>query len=297
MSRTVRVPGVLDLLIADEPEAVRALADDPRLDRTYGRAGPPANRLVARRVRDVLCFDGVPLPPVAPRDTPGRAAARDALEARLAMAATGPPELDLLAAHVRGGRDLPPLGPLMQQAIGRLFAPTYAATEETWQAALFLDRAVHARNPLRHLLWRLGARIEVARSRLASACGDDRAALHATGIAVHNLVAAIGRMQALAAEPGVLARTAPDRAAAIALVAPGDVLREATAHGTTAHGTFRRGTLVLLRLEAARARTLSQDLAFLAGSWSRCPAHRWVPDFLAAVWRRAQEKRAQEKRA
>jgi hypothetical protein len=292
MSREVRVPGVLDLLVAEEPEAVRALAGDLRLDRDYGRAGPIANRLAAGHVRDALRHAGSPLPAVAPRGTPGRDAARAALESRLASAATDQLHLDLLARHVRGDRDAPPLGPLLQEAVGRLFVPGYTATAETWQAALFLDRAVRSQNPLRNLLWRLGARIDVARSRLASACGGDLAGLHATGIAVHNLVAAIGRMQALAGQPGVLARTPPERAAITCLVAPAEVLREAIGHGATPHGSFRPGTLVLLRLETARARALSSDLAFLSMSWSRCPAHAWVPGLLAAVWARAQEPAA-----
>lgn len=290
MGREVHVPGVLDLLVADDPDAIRALASDPRLDRDYGRAGPFVNRLAAGHVRYALRHDGQPLPPVAPRDTPGRAAARDALETRLADAAPEPAQLDLLARHIRGQGEPATLGPLVQEAIGRLFLPAYRATEETWQAALFLDRAARSRNPVLNAFWRLSARIDVARSRLALACGGDLSGLHATGIAVHNVVAAIGRMQALAAEPGVLARTPPARAALVCLVAPTELLREATAHGTTPFGSFRRGTLVLLRLEAVRARTLSADLAFLQSAWSRCPAHAWVPRLLQAVWQRAQEQ-------
>jgi hypothetical protein len=286
----MRVPGLIDVVTVDTPEAVRALAQDSRLDRVYGKAGPLLNRLFAGHVRETLAHNGVPLPPVAARDTAGRLAACDALEGRLRDSKLAAAPVDALARCVSGETD--ELGIAAQSAIGSLFVPGYAATEETWQAALHLDGALRSRNPLNFARWWLNGRVALARSRLADACGGDLAALHATGIAVHNLVTAIERMRALAEPPGALARIAPEQAATIALKAPDDVLREATAHGTTPYGTFRRGTLVRLRLEAARARSLNAEIAFLSASWSRCPAHALVPRLLTQVWRRAQEMAA-----
>jgi hypothetical protein len=104
---------------------------------------------------------------------------------------------------------------------------------------------------------------------------------------VHNLVVSMRRMRDLAAVRGALARYAPEEAASLSLSAPESVPREATGRGTNAVAAYRPGTLVLLQLEKARERTLRSDIAFMTNGWSRCPAHSWVPAFLAAVWERA----------
>lgn len=286
MTRSIRVPCLVDLLVAEEPDAIRALAAEPRLDRGVPVRAPLVNRMIARRVAEVLQLDGWPLPSAAPREWPGREAARDALEARLEGRVAEEAHLDALAAHVagRGGRAL---GPLVQEVIGRLFAPGFAANEETFRAALLLDEAARSFNPLKRLIWAVTGSMHDARRTLAGPFDGDPAALHGVAIAVHNLVVSFERMRDLAAAPGGLARYTPGEAASLCLAAPPRVLRRATGLGTTAHGTFRDGTLVLFCTEAARARSLAHDVAFLTGSWSRCPAQAWVPALLASVWQRA----------
>ena len=291
MARAIRILGLADLLVCDDPAGIAALAAEPRLDRRFAASGPLLNRVLARRIRHVLALNGKPLPPVAPRDEPGRAEARqklaDAATARAADAPCDPATLDLLAAQVLRGADRTALGPAVQTAIGRLFRSDFVGSPTTWQAALVLDAAVRSFNPLRRLRWLLGGSISAARTTLAEAVEQDPAALHAIGIAAHNLVESFVRMAALAAAPGALRDVPPGQAASRCLVAPTRVLRQAEARGEIAEGSFRPGTLVLLNLEAARARTLRQDIAFLAGGWSACPAHNWVPALLAAVWQRA----------
>lgn len=286
MTRSIRVPCLVDLLVAEEPDAIRALASEPRLDRGVPVRAPLVNRMIAGRVAEVLQLDGRPLPSAAPRAWPGREAAREALELRLVDRVADEAHLGALAGHVagQGGRAL---GPLVQEVIGRLFRPDFQADEETFQAAVLLDEAARSFNPLKRLIWAFTGRVHDARRLLAQRFDGDPAALHGVAIAVHNLVISFERMRNLAAAPGGLARHAPAEAASLCLAAPPRVLRRATAPGTTAHGTFRDGTLVLLCTEAARAQSLAHDVAFLTGSWSRCPAHRWVPVLLAAVWARA----------
>jgi hypothetical protein len=290
MPRALRVPLLADLLVVEEPDAIRALADEARLDRGVPARAPLLNRMIARRVADVLQVEGRPLPSAAPRGAPGRAEARHALEARLAGQSADEQHLAALADHVagRGGRAL---GPLVQETVGRLFAPDFRASEETWQAACLLDEAARSFNPVRRLVWTVTGRVNDARRLLAREVGGDPAALHAVAIAVHNLVVSFERMRALAAGPGGFARYTPHEAASLCLAAPPRVLRHATARGATAHGEFRAGTLVVFCLETARAQTLAHDIAFLAGSWSRCPAQAWVPALLASVWQRAAARR------
>lgn len=290
MPRALRVPCLVDLLVAEEPDAIRALAGEARLDRGVPVRAPLLNRMIARRVAVVLQLEGRPLPSVAPRDAPGRAEARDALEARLAGQSAEDEHLDALAEHV-AGRSGRALGPLVQETVGRLFASGFRASEETWQAARLLDEAARSFNPVRRLVWALTGRVTGARRLLAREVGGDPAALHTVAIAVHNLVVSLERMRALAAGPGGFARYTPEQAASLCLAAPPRVLRHATARGATAHGEFRDGTLVVFCLEAARARSLAHDIAFLTGSWSRCPAQAWVPALLASVWQRAAARR------
>jgi hypothetical protein len=53
-------------------------------------------------------------------------------------------------------------------------------------------------------------------------------------------------------------------------------------------GAVRAGTLVVLELEAARARAgAGGGLEFMAGHWAQCPAAAFVPALLRAVWERA----------
>ncbi|WP_333670616.1 hypothetical protein [Elioraea tepidiphila] len=288
MVRTIRVPLLVDLLVAEEPDAIQALAAEARLDRGVPARAPLVNRMIAHRVADVLQVEGRPLPSVAPRDAPGRVAARDALETRLDARRIDQAHLDALAAYVVGRGDRP-VGPLVQETIGRLFVAEFRATDETWQAARLLDQAARTLNPIRRLVWAFTGRVNDARRLLARRFAGDPAALHAVAIAVHTLVASFQRMRGLAARSGGVPRHPPAEAASICLAAPPRVLRYATAPGANAHATFRAGTLVLLGLEAARARTLAHDVAFLTATWSRCPAHAWVPALLEAVWQRAAE--------
>jgi hypothetical protein len=194
--------------------------------------------------------------------------------------------LDALAAQILKLGDRAALGPMVQTVIGQLFVPDYRGTAESWQAAVTLDVAVRSFNPLRHIWWAATGRVRRSREILANMTGGNLAGLHATAIAIHNLVDALERMRDLAGRADALRRYTGQEAASICLKAPDSVLRQAVAIGTTGSGSFRRGTLVQLQLEAARASSLRPDIAFMTSSWSRCPAHAWVPALLAAVWER-----------
>src|SRR5439155_24427766 len=93
-----------------------------------------------------------------------------------------------LAAAVRDMPGAPAIGPTTQQAVGRLFVADYRASSESWIAAGVLDAAVHTRNPLRSILLHLSGRLQRSRRLLADLVHRDLAGVHATGIAVHNLV-------------------------------------------------------------------------------------------------------------
>ena len=287
--RAVRIPMLVDLISTAEPDEIVTLGSDARLDRRFEATGPLLNRLILHRVRRVLQVNGDPLPPVARAADPTRQQRQIALETRLANAPLGGDALPRLADYVRGTGSSARLGVDAQQAIGSLFDPAYAATPASFTAACVLSGSVRGFASPRAWLWKLTGRVGRARALLATMAGGDPSGVHATGIAVHNVVESLKRMRKLAASAGALQRYAPDEAASLCLSAPETVLREATRAGSNAVARFRSGTLVLLRLEDARARNLRPEMGLMRGSWSQCPAHRWVPRLLAAVWRKAGE--------
>lgn len=290
MTRRIRIPGLVDILSVDEPAAIRALTAEARLDRDFAGDGPALNRLILGRLRRAFRIGGVPFPGVAPRGLPGRAVRQRDLEreieARLAAEGPAPGELDALAACIRGEGDDAALGRAAQQAVGRLFAPGYAATDETWRAAVLLDAAAREMNPLRRLGWALTGAVGRARRRLAEPVAGDPAALHGTAVAVHTLVRNLQALREVWRDPGRGSIPAPV-AAARALRAPLRVARRWTGRAMTPWGEMRPGTLTFLELDAAQMREPGAGMAFLAGAWPQCPAHRWAPALLEAVWIRA----------
>jgi hypothetical protein len=288
MGRLLRIPGVIDLVRVDTSTDIRVLADDSRLDRRFELRGPLINRMLVQRIRSVLRVGAVPLPSVAPREDRARASAQEALRRRLDPAG-GKPLWDQetiagLAAAVRGS-GAPELGPAAQQAVGRLFVSDYRGTSESWAAARVLDAAVHSRNPLELVILKLSGRLERSRRLLAALVDGDPAAVHATAIAVHNLVRGFERMRELWAEPRW--RSSADAVVAQCLFAPPSVLRQATMPGATVAGAVRAGTLVMLELDAAHERSGGADIEFMVGHWAQCPAAAFVPALLRAVWEQA----------
>jgi hypothetical protein len=163
MTRRIRIPGVVDLLRIDEPEVITQVSREQRLDRDFVEAGPFLNRYIARRVRQMLQVDGMPLPSVAPRDYVHRAEKQAALEESLkqllANGEPAPDHLDALAAYVQGVGGDATVGMAAQEAIGRLFVPDYRASGKTWRAACVFDAAPRNFNPIRGIVWALTAAV------------------------------------------------------------------------------------------------------------------------------------------
>src|SRR5260370_35580082 len=123
MSRSLRIPGLVDLIQADVRSDIRGLADDARLDRSFDPRGPLINRILVQRIRNVLRIDGMPLPSVAPRTDAQRLRAQDILRRGLHPAGSTPlSDQETLAGLVGAGRSAPgapALGPAPPQAVER----------------------------------------------------------------------------------------------------------------------------------------------------------------------------------
>ena len=289
----IHIPALVDLLPVSDPAQIATLADDVRLDRDYKPGGPLLNRIILGRIRKDLVWDGAPFPPVAPRGPTRPLPAQAALEARLAQVIATLGEDDTvfgaLAAYVVGDGPAGDAGLLAQQAVGRLFDPGYQADDASWQAALTLDAAPRSFNPFQIVWWALTDAIPKARALLAERVGGDPSGIHGTGIAVHNIVAGLKQMRKLWEDGGNRRRLPPAGAAAQCLVAPQQVIRQPRKAGLCIAGAFEPTTLVMLQLNAAHIARPTAELAFMAQSWARCPAHAWVLALLAATWHVAQE--------
>ena len=290
MNRT-RIPGIVDILTSEDANEIEAFAQNPNLDRAFAHRSILTNGQILERVLGILQIDGKPLPTVSPKSAPGRAEAQDSLWNRLNGLApsysTGPDQLESLAAFVRGAGPDDSCGILVQQVVGRLFAPGFLATQASWDAALLLDKAVHSLNPALNVWLGLTDQIDQAKHLLSDMVGGDLAAVHAIGFALHNIVSGVNLMRELYGDSASRTAMSPEAAASRCLFAPVNILRQPTAPDSSASGDLETGTLLILGLQAANANAPDAKLAFLRDSWSRCPAEQWVPAMLQGIWRRA----------
>lgn len=289
--KRIRIPWIVDLVLSSDADEIQAFANDTKLDRAYSDRSILANGLILQRVRNTLEIGGKPFPTVAPRCAEGRAEAQQALWHRLNALApaysAGPEELESLADFVRGEGPVETCGPLVQQVVGRLFAPNFNATPESWSAALVLDQAPRTMNLPLLAWWTLTGRINRAKQLLSSMVGGDLAAVHAIGVALHNIVSGVNLMRQLWSDASTRTVLSPELAGGQCIFAPPTVLRQPIAADDSASGALQAGTVVILNLQAANAKTPDANLAFLRKTWSQCPAEQWVPALLEGIWRRA----------
>lgn len=291
MARALRLPWLLDLVLVRDAPTAASLVADPRLDRVPAR-GPLLNRLIAGRARRMLTTGTEPLPVVLSRDDEGRAARQAELGARLdaaagAVAAIPDVALAPVVDYIRGDGDRAEAGIALQTLLGRLFLPDYQADGASLDAAVRVDRAIGGRNPLRWIGDMLTGRSRRSRDLLSRRAGGDAVALHATMIALHNLIETVERMRALHADPGKRARLDPAGATAMALAAPVTVLREATRPADTVAGPMRAGTLAMISLRGATDGRLRPGATLGDGLWSACPASAFTKALAGELWRRA----------
>jgi hypothetical protein len=284
MARSIRIPFIADLKKVSSQAEVRALAANADLDRRFETCGPLINRVLMRTITGNLQLDGKPLPAVAPRGDAFRAKDQKELRRRLDPAQRplwDDETLAALVAAVTGRADADVIGPAAQQAVGRLFVPTYVGDAESFAAARDLDDAVHSRNPIRRLLLHATGRLRRSRRLLAARVGGDLAGVHGTGIAVHNMVRGFQAMRELfrrGERPGA------DEVVKRCLFAPPTVVRQATAPGQNIAGEMRKGTVMLFELDKIRQTHPDAETVFMAGNWAECPALLFVPALYRAVW-------------
>jgi hypothetical protein len=289
--KRLRVPGLIDLFTVINPKEIKALANDPHLDRRFETATCPINSLLLKRALMVLSFGGHRFPTMMPRASVQRELHQQELWSSLSERAPaikmGPDELEPLANWVRGSDSDAQPGILVQQLLGQLFSSQFVATPESWAAAETLVAAPRSNNLPKMLWWSVTGKVRRAKRLLAGMVDGDLSAVNAIGIAVHNVVKSIRHMRLLYADANVRSGLSADAAAEQSLFAPVSILRQATAAGRLGDCPFSRNSLFVFSIGEAAQHPEGRSLVFMEDTWSRCPANLWVPAMLQGVWRRA----------
>jgi hypothetical protein len=288
MAKRIRIPLLLDVVVVDDAAEMAWLNGSPDVARVPSPAGGLVHRLLHRRVASTLRVGSDLLPAFTARDDQRRAARQATLESDLSKVDLDREPLrsdvQTLARYVIGQAPGLSLGVAVQQLVGRLFLPGYTASAESYRAAQVIAEWPRA-NPLKALWWRWSGRLARSRSLIWTKAGNDPACIHATAIAMHNLVTAVERMRGLVRNAANRALS-PRQAVQASLAAPPAVLRSALRPLRVPFlaQPLRTGTLIVFRLEKIHAGARDDALAFLRGEWSQCPAHQLVPWLLAEVW-------------
>jgi hypothetical protein len=291
MAQRIRVPGLVDLVLVADPSEIRALNEEPRLDRRFLPRGPVVNRLIAGRIRRWFQIKGQPLPSLAPRGDQVRAERQQelaiALDPASGRALWSEQQLDMLASFVRGVGTRDGAAITVQEIAGRLFDPLYAADPESWKAATLIDRFREGFSPVQ-IIWQITGRLRRARGLLVERAKQNRWAMHGTAIGVHGIVAALERMRQLRALPDA-ASLSDDAVLGRCLAPPKQVPRtvEASLASPFFAGEMQPGALVMLQLDAAEPSTPGAETVFMQGHWNACPAQAFVTALLQAVWHRS----------
>ena len=137
------------------------------------------------------------------------------------------------------------------------------------------------------LWWQIIGKAKHAKILLGSKVNDDVVAMHGVAIAAHNLVVTIRRLKSLYADEATRNHLTPAMAVERSLSAPPVVYRQALPAGAVAGCPYSKFTLFLLKLKDANKDGKAKDMVFMTGTWSHCPAERWIPAVISGVWKRA----------
>jgi hypothetical protein len=288
--KRLKIPSIANIYKVDQPEEIRALAQNPSIDRKFGLRTCPLNWLLLKRSLAVLSFQGHRFPTMVCRDSQERQTHQQALAKslgdRAASIRLGPEELEPLSRWVRGEVPESQAGVLTQQLLGSLFFPEFVATDKSWAAAKILVAAPRSWK-LKVFWWLITGKVSRSKRLLAHMVNGDLSAVNAIGIAVHNVVKGLRHMRNLYADSSLRASLSPALAARLCLFAPLSLYRQATEAGQLGDCPFSKNSLFILQTGKASRSEGGLPLVFMNGTWSQCPAADWVPAMLEGLWFRA----------
>lgn len=290
MTKRIRIPGLIDLLKVDDPDLILQLNANPSVDRNVSPSGPLLNRRIPAMVRQNLDFAGTLSPVVRSRDDQGRAALSASLYRRFADPSLYENDgwgrcVAALGKWLQSDDDEAVAGVALQQLIGGLLVPGYEADRAGWDAAVVFDREVRGLSPIARIGQKLTGSLERARSVLMDRTKGDVAAVHGTGVAIHNFIASLRLLRELRRQGAAVSGA---EAARKCRKAPKSVLRQVReAIDVPPLGRLEAGTLILFALDDAQSQTGETRIAFLEGSWSGCPATQFSVRLMEASWEAA----------
>jgi hypothetical protein len=205
--KRVHIPGLMNVFQVTDPKEIKALSDDPVVDRQFETRTCPLNWFLLKRSLSVLSYRRRRFPTMSPHHCKARERYQGDLWRKLSSDAadirTGPVELASIATWVRGVGSDEEVGILTQQLLGRLFKTDFTATAESWDAARVLVAAPRSPNLPKVLWWFITGKVGRAKRLLAGNMDEDLSAVNAIGIAVHNVVKGLRHMRVLYADMGV----------------------------------------------------------------------------------------------
>ena len=290
----ITIPGIIRVALLTDPDEVIAANDSGVVQRSLSGQGGLVHRSIAAKLAVFRTPDGDIWPAFRDRADPVRVKRQSVLETDLShtrkLLKRVAPETAALAAYVRSGDSNRSLAIVVQQLVGRLFFPDYAASEESYDAARTLQTWVSG-GLIKSFLLKFSGELDRALALIVSLARGNTSCAHATAIAMHNIVDTIERMRRLGRKKGKLEKLSPEEAIASTLRAPKQVVRETRDGGRVCDMHLGARTLVVLRLECARRQKPEAGIEFFAKSWNQCPAHAIVPAVLADVWKKAKARK------
>lgn len=291
MNKRVRIPGLIDLLKVDDSELILQLNAHPSVDRNVSPSGPLLNRRIPAMVRQNLDFAGTLSPVMRSRDDQGRAALSASLYRTFADPALYESGawgscVTALGKWLQSEDEEAVAGVALQQLIGGLLVPGYKADRAGWEAAVVFDREVRGLSPIARIRQKLTGSLERARAVLMDRTKGNVAAVHGTGVAIHNFIASLRLLRELRRQGG--AGVSGVEAARRCRKAPKSVLRQVReAIDVPPFGRLEAGALILFALDDAQSASGDTRIAFLDGSWSGCPATQFSVRLMEASWEAA----------
>jgi len=295
MAIKITIPGIVRLAWLRNPDEVIAANASGVVQRSLSGLGGLVQRSIAAKLAVFRTSDGDTWPAFRDRGDPLRAKRQSELETALSdtrgLLKRVAPETGALATYIRSGSSNRPPEIIVQQMVGRLFFPDYAASEESYDAARALQTWLSG-GPIKAYLLKCSGELERMRDLIVTLARGNTACAHATAFAMQNIVEVIERMRRLAQARDNLEKLSPQEAIAYTLRAPKQVVRETRDGGRVCGTHLGARTLVILRLEAARRQKPEAGIEFFAKGWNQCPAHAIVPALLAEIWKKARAGKA-----
>ena len=297
MPRRISIPFILDIVFIDDAAQMSELNGQWHISRELSGSGGLVARAIHSRIYRTLRVGETPLPVFTAREYPGRESRQKQLELELDDLAAGGlalqrRDIQKLADYVTGkARDVN-VGAAVQQIVGRLFEAGYAATQESYEDAKIIDEWPRC-NPLRALRLRWTGRLSQAKERIWRKGHQDTHFIHATAIAMHNIVAAIENMGRLMEKTQGQIEMSAEEVVRRCLVAPPRLLRQCMEETRLPFlkKQLRKGTLVIFELKKIHQAVGRNGPAFMEGEWSQCPARTVVPRILEEVWKAGKGRR------